>query len=80
MIYTIRSKQNIVAVLRTWDGKVTDTRSVSGHWTWCVGRQVTDILEWTVAHYMRWSVGTREVDWLNAIDEIEQRLCPASPK
>ena len=64
MVYTIHSRVgNEVARLRSWDGKITDTRSPSGHWTWCVGRPTESVLRFALEHYMSWEVTTDETTW-----------------
>ncbi|HEX6826970.1 MAG TPA: hypothetical protein VF077_11700 [Nitrospiraceae bacterium] len=57
MVYIIRSRKgNHVATLKSWNGVVTLTQSPSGHWTWCVGRQIESVLAWCANHFLRWEV------------------------
>jgi len=64
MIYLISSAQgNEVAVLRSWGGKITLTHSPSGHWTWCVGREVPRVLAWAAEHGLKWQVFAFDSAW-----------------
>ena len=71
MIYVIKTDQYAtVAVLRSWGGRVTDTRSVSGHWLWCTGRDVKGLLAWVKTQGLRWYVSADENEWDTRAQEI----------
>jgi len=71
MIYVIRSGQSTaVALLRTWDGRVTQSESVSGHWTWCVGRKVDSVLQWARDHDLIWHAEANESTWEDKLREL----------